>query len=80
MTPPMAEFLADVEVRDDSLSINGESIDIFHSDKLDQLPWQNLDIDVVLNAVVVLVIATVQKNILRVALNAFCFLNPLSLM
>lgn len=41
-------FLADIEVRDDSLSINGESIDIFHSDKLDQLPWKNLDIDVVL--------------------------------
>lgn len=41
-------FLADVEVRDDSLSINGESIEIFHIDKLDQLPWQNLDIDVVL--------------------------------
>ena len=41
-------FLADVEVRDDSLVINGESIEIFHSDKLDQLPWQNLDIDVVL--------------------------------
>ena len=41
-------FLADIKVRDDSLSINGESIDIFHSDKLDQLPWKNLDIDVVL--------------------------------
>lgn len=41
-------FLADVEVRDDSLSINGESIEIFHIDKLDQLPWKNLDIDVVL--------------------------------
>ena len=41
-------FLADVEVRDDSLIINGESIEIFHIDKLDQLPWQNLDIDVVL--------------------------------
>ena len=41
-------FLADVEVRDDSLSINGESIEIFHGDKLDQLPWKNLDIDVVL--------------------------------
>jgi len=41
-------FLADIEVRDDSLIINGESIAIFHSDKLDQLPWQSLDIDVVL--------------------------------
>ena len=41
-------FLADIEVRDDSLIINGESIAIFHIDKLDQLPWQNLDIDVVL--------------------------------
>ena len=41
-------FLADVEVRDDSLIINGESIEIFHIDKLDELPWKNLDIDVVL--------------------------------
>ena len=41
-------FLADIDVRDDSLIINGESIAIFHSDKLDQLPWQSLDIDVVL--------------------------------
>lgn len=41
-------FLADVEVRDDSLIVNGESIEIFHIDKLDQLPWKNLDIDVVL--------------------------------
>ena len=30
-------FLADVEVRDDSLIVNGESIEIFHIDKLDQL-------------------------------------------
>ena len=48
MTPPHGRFLADIDVRDDSLIINGESIAIFHSDKLDQLPWQNLDIDVVL--------------------------------
>ena len=41
-------FLADIEVRDASLIINGDSIAVFHIDKLDQLPWKNLDIDVVL--------------------------------
>ena len=41
-------FLADVEVSDTSLMINGHSIDIFHKDELDELPWHVLDIDVVL--------------------------------
>ena len=41
-------FLADVEVSDTSLMINGHSIDIFHKDELDELPWHALDIDVVL--------------------------------
>ena len=41
-------FLADVEVSDSSLIINGDSIDIFHIDDLDKLPWHALDIDVVL--------------------------------
>lgn len=41
-------FLADVEVSDNSLIVNGDSIDIFHIDQLDKLPWTDMDIDVVL--------------------------------
>ena len=41
-------FLADVEVSDSSLIINGDSIDIYHINELDKLPWHALDVDVVL--------------------------------
>ena len=41
-------FLADVEVSDNSLIVNGDSVDIFHIDQLDKLPWTDMDIDVVL--------------------------------
>ena len=73
-------FLADIDVRDDSLIINGETPAIFHSDKLDQLPWQSLDIDVVLECSGSFGNHMAQKNILKLALNECCFHNPLSLM
>ena len=41
-------FMGDVELSGDALIVNGDSIDIFHIDQLDQLPWQRLNIDVVL--------------------------------
>lgn len=41
-------FPGTVEVSDDQLCINGDSIAILHSEHIDQLPWGELDIDVVL--------------------------------
>jgi D-erythrose 4-phosphate dehydrogenase len=41
-------FPGTVEVSDDQLCINGDSIAILHSEQIDQLPWGELDIDVVL--------------------------------
>ena len=41
-------FMGDVELSGDALIVNGDRIDIFHIDQLDQLPWQRLNIDVVL--------------------------------
>lgn len=41
-------FSGTVTVSDDSLTINGDDIQILHSKHLDQLPWQDLAIDVVL--------------------------------
>lgn len=41
-------FPGTVEVSDDQLCINGDSIAILHSELIDQLPWGELDIDVVL--------------------------------
>jgi erythrose-4-phosphate dehydrogenase len=41
-------FIGDVELSGDALIVNGDRIDIFHIDQLDQLPWQRLNIDVVL--------------------------------
>ena len=41
-------FSGTVTVSDDLLTINGDDIQILHSKHLDQLPWQDLAIDVVL--------------------------------
>lgn len=41
-------FPGTVEVSDDYLIINGDSINILHSENISQLPWGELDIDVVL--------------------------------
>jgi D-erythrose 4-phosphate dehydrogenase len=41
-------FPGTVEISNDQLCINGDSITILHSEKIDQLPWGELDIDVVL--------------------------------
>ena len=41
-------FMGDVDLSGDALIVNGDRIDIFHIDQLDQLPWQRLNIDVVL--------------------------------
>ena len=41
-------FSGTVTVSNDLLTINGDDIQILHSKHLDQLPWQDLDIDVVL--------------------------------
>jgi D-erythrose 4-phosphate dehydrogenase len=41
-------FPGTVDVSNDQLCINGDSIAILHSEKIDQLPWGDLDIDVVL--------------------------------
>jgi len=41
-------FSGTVTVSDDLLTINGDDIQILHSKLLDQLPWQDLAIDVVL--------------------------------
>ena len=41
-------FLGDIEVSEHSLSVCGDQIAIFHRDKLQQLPWAELEVDVVL--------------------------------
>jgi erythrose-4-phosphate dehydrogenase len=41
-------FLGDIDVSEHSLSVNGDSIEILHNQSLDQLPWGELEIDVVL--------------------------------
>ena len=41
-------FLGDIDVSEQSLSVNGDSIEILHNQSLDQLPWGELEIDVVL--------------------------------
>ena len=41
-------FLGDIDVSEHSLLVNGDSIEILHNQSLDQLPWEQLDIDVVL--------------------------------
>ncbi len=41
-------FPAEVSVDNDCLSIDGHSIRILHEERLDQLPWAELDIDLVL--------------------------------
>ena len=41
-------FPGTVEVADDQLTINGDNIAILHSEQINQLPWGELDIDVVL--------------------------------
>jgi|TARA_B110000879_G_scaffold50622_1_gene71549 erythrose-4-phosphate dehydrogenase len=41
-------FPGTVDVADDQLTINGDSITIFHSEQISQLPWGELGIDVVL--------------------------------
>jgi len=41
-------FLGDVSSNERSLNVCGDSIEIFHQNNLDQLPWSALDIDVVL--------------------------------
>ena len=48
MTPPTDDFPAPLKSSDDSLTINGDSIEILHTKQISQLPWGNLDIDVVL--------------------------------
>lgn len=41
-------FSGSVEVSEHSLIVNGDSIEIFHIEALDQLPWRRLAVDVVL--------------------------------
>ena len=41
-------FLGDIDVSEHSLSVNGDSIEILHNQSLGQLPWGELEIDVVL--------------------------------
>jgi erythrose-4-phosphate dehydrogenase len=41
-------FNGSVDVSDDSLAVNGDEIKVLHHQQLDQLPWQALAIDVVL--------------------------------
>ncbi len=41
-------FNGTVEVSDGSLIINGDPVQVLHSERLDQLPWQALNVDVVL--------------------------------
>lgn len=41
-------FNGNVEVSEHSLNVNGDPIEIFHIEALDQLPWQRLGVDVVL--------------------------------
>jgi D-erythrose 4-phosphate dehydrogenase len=41
-------FPGTVEISDDQLTINGDNIAILHSKQINQLPWGDLDIDVVL--------------------------------
>jgi len=41
-------FLGSVEVEGDVLTVNGDVIVVFHHDDIQQLPWGNLEIDVVL--------------------------------
>lgn len=41
-------FMGDVSLGQNTLIVNGDSIEIVHADELEQLPWQRLDIDVVL--------------------------------
>lgn len=41
-------FPGTVDVADDQLTINGDSITILHSEQISQLPWGELEIDVVL--------------------------------
>ncbi|HEB27417.1 MAG TPA: type I glyceraldehyde-3-phosphate dehydrogenase [Porticoccus sp.] len=41
-------FPGSVELTDDVLTVNGDAISVFHSDDIQQLPWAELSIDVVL--------------------------------
>jgi glyceraldehyde-3-phosphate dehydrogenase/erythrose-4-phosphate dehydrogenase len=41
-------FPGSVELTDDVLTVNGDAISVFHSEDIQQLPWAELDIDVVL--------------------------------
>ena len=41
-------FLGSVDVEGDVLTVNGDAIGVFHHDDIQQLPWRDLDIDVVL--------------------------------
>jgi len=41
-------FLGDIEVSEHSLTIFSDRIDVFHSHRLEQLPWAELEVDVVL--------------------------------
>ena len=41
-------FMGDVRLGQNTLIVNGDSIETVHADELEQLPWQRLDIDVVL--------------------------------
>lgn len=41
-------FPGTVELEDDQLTVNGDLISVFHSDDIQQLPWGELQIDVVL--------------------------------
>ena len=41
-------FCGDVTMADDLLTVNGDQIRVFHHDNIDDLPWGEVDIDVVL--------------------------------
>ena len=42
------KFMGDVTINQDTLSINGDDIAIFHEENIEHLPWKQLNIDVVL--------------------------------
>lgn len=42
-------FPHDVQIQDDQLLIDGDAIQVFHHKHIDQLPWQDTNVDVVLD-------------------------------
>ena len=47
-TLPTAAFWAKVSVAEDVLTVNGDSIRIFHHENIGELPWAEMNIDLVL--------------------------------